>query len=148
MDIVKIQNFDGGTFPQFNTLSDAETQEIREDLRKAFRVSEGSSNLDFLKALDSMATNIDQYQADTENFDLRVTLDDLGISPMEQVLVNWYRYDQIDEMSFQDLAKYFHDIWYPGPDDIDILDRTFSWVLSIRHSGTVKLLLKASSDPV
>lgn len=48
------------------------------------------------------------------------------IKPQTNVYINWYRYDQVDEMAFVDLDKCFADIWYPGPDDIDIFDSEFS----------------------
>jgi len=62
----------------------------------------------------------------------------LGISAEKKVYVNWYRYDNVDEIQFVDLTKYFDDIWYPGLDDIDIFDATFSWILSISHDGAVR----------
>jgi len=76
--------------------------------------------------------------AENEHFDLAAVAKDLGISAEKKVYVNWYRYDNVDEIQFVDLTKYFDDIWYPGPDDIDIFDATFSWILSISHDGAVR----------
>lgn len=40
-------------------------------------------------------------------------------------------------MSINELDKYFYDIWFPIADDIDLFDKSLSWILSIRHDGCI-----------
>jgi hypothetical protein len=76
--------------------------------------------------------------AEDDDFHLQETMVRVGITPQKTVYVNWYRYDEIDEMHFAELAKYFDDIWYPSSDDIDLFDSTFSWLVEIPHYGVVQ----------
>ncbi|EKO31739.1 hypothetical protein LEP1GSC179_0008 [Leptospira santarosai str. MOR084] len=39
-----------------------------------------------------------------------------------------------------DLINNFDDIWYPSVDDIDIIDMSISWILSVSHFGEIKLI--------
>ena len=55
----------------------------------------------------------------------------------ESVLINFCRFDDIDEMKLDDLNKYFYDIWYPVVEDIEIFDRECNWMILISHDGDV-----------
>ena len=61
----------------------------------------------------------------------------LGIKHQSHVFLNWYRFDNIDEIEVDGLNTYFADIWYPSTDDIDLFDNTFKWIVSIRHDGQI-----------
>jgi hypothetical protein len=61
-----------------------------------------------------------------------------GVTSSETIFLNWYRYDDVDEMRLADVTKFFEDIWYPSSDDLDIFDESLRWILSIRHDGEVK----------
>ncbi len=43
-------------------------------------------------------------------------------------------------MKAEDLISTFSDIWYPSSDDLDIIDGTMQWIVSIDHNGTVRAL--------
>ena len=72
-----------------------------------------------------------------ENFDLSAALSSMKIKCPENVFVNWYRYDNIDKFNLLDLTRYFDDIWYPELDDVDIFDDSFTWIVSVAHSGRI-----------
>jgi hypothetical protein len=55
------------------------------------------------------------------------------------VFINWYRFDDIDEMRLPDLAEHFADVWLPMAEDPDIFDSTFTWMLSIAHYNAYTL---------
>jgi hypothetical protein len=63
-----------------------------------------------------------------------------SIQPEKNVFINWYRYDRIEEIGFFDLDKYFGDIWHPGPDEMDVLDSSLSWIISISPEGYIKVV--------
>lgn len=54
-----------------------------------------------------------------------------------KVYINWFRFDNIDQMKFNDFSTYFYDIWFPSVDDIDLFDESYSWIVSIRHDGMI-----------
>lgn len=56
----------------------------------------------------------------------------MNIHP-KSVLINFCRFDDIDEMKLDDLNKYFYDIWYPVAEDIEIFDRECSWMILISY---------------
>lgn len=83
--------------------------------------------------------------AEANDFNLEVLLHRFEIAPASTIYINWYRFDQVDEMRFEDVTRYFDYLWYPGPDDIALFDFTVSWVLSIDHDGRVSSVhVKAS----
>jgi hypothetical protein len=90
--------------------------------------------------LDQRQSFIESENADSDSFDLRRVFEKLQIKPLDEVFINWYRFDQMDSISFDDLAKYFDDIWYPSADDIDIVDSSLEWILQIDHDGYIKVL--------
>jgi len=42
---------------------------------------------------------------------------------------------------FDDLFKFFSDIWYPSLDDIEIFDINLNWIISVRHYGDIYYFL-------
>jgi hypothetical protein len=66
-----------------------------------------------------------------ESFDLASELASEGVDPSRKILVNWHRFDKIDEMNLLDFSRNLEDIWYPRADDIEIFDSSFSWIASI-----------------
>lgn len=47
---------------------------------------------------------------------------------------------------FNDIVKYFSDIWYPSVDDIIIFDDSYKVCMMIRHDGVIYLLNKKTSE--
>ena len=78
--------------------------------------------------------------AEDENFSLKSLLKELDIEVKGKIFINWYRFDNVDEISLDDLSHYFDDLWYPAADAIDVFDNTFGWILSINYSGNISLL--------
>ena len=97
-------------------------------------------------AIDGKGVLLEGSRADDKQFQPANLLSNLKIQPRQNVFINWSRYDVIDEIGFSDLNKYFSDIWYPGPDDIDIFDSSFRWILSISPEGYIKLVKTAEED--
>ena len=77
---------------------------------------------------------------DEEGFNLSDALTRGGVCAAETVYINWNRFDTIDAIALRDLSAFFEFIWYPAVDDIELFDRTCSWMLLIRHYGAVRLL--------
>ena len=75
-----------------------------------------------------------------DQFSVLKLLRDLQLECSESLYLNWYRFDDVDEMKAEDLSRMFDDIWYPGPDDLDLIHAEAHWILSIDHEGFVKFL--------
>lgn len=56
--------------------------------------------------------------------------------------VCWDYFYAIDRFDFNDIVKYFSDIWYPSVDDIIIFDDSYKVCMMIRHDGVIYLLNK------
>ena len=144
MDQVKIDNFNKGNpewdFPRYVTLGNKACSNIRSLLRKRLKLASSSGNLALVNEVNLQSEIFSEVRSDDGNFNLKQTLNSLEIKLPKRILINWYRYDDIDEMRFEDLASYFDDIWYPAVDDIDIFDDELKWILSISYSGEMKIL--------
>ena len=144
MEQTKIENFlrenPGSTFPTFVTLDRQKCKNIRSILSQKLGLGISIDNFDFTNEVAKCSAVCEGVEYDGEKFDLRKTLDSLSIVWPEIVYINWYRFDEIDQMKFVDLAQYFDDIWYPSSDDIEIFDETFCWILSITHFGQLRYL--------
>jgi len=143
MEGFKIEHFNKDNpsikFPKFSALSPKKADKIYQKLS----VKLGKDILPqkiIVKKIFQLGVLIEGINADEDDFVLKKVFDSIGIIPLENVYINWYHFDDIDEIRFSDLDRYFDHIWYPGPDDIDIFDQSFSWILSISHDGSINIL--------
>ena len=129
-------------FPKFNTLNPNNAEKLYKNIyeRMSKGIVGGVTNDTLAKIIDGYGVLLTVFNAKEEGFLLENVFRNIKIFPNEKIYINWYLFDDVDEMRFVDLNNYFYDIWYPGSDDIDIFDSTFSWVLSISHEGYVKYL--------
>lgn len=141
MNHTKRKNFEsahpGVRVPDCYTLSPSESDEIRRRLRERLQIPESSDGLAILQKLVERASLHTKANALDDSFNLSDVMASLGVQPKVQVYVNWYRFDAIDRMAYDDVVQYFDDIWYPSSDDIEVFDSSLSWVLSVSHDGAV-----------
>jgi len=141
VEAFKIENFrdeyPNKEFPWFRPLLEAELIEIRSKMFKLLKVSDGNNLIRLVNKIINEGVFLDNFNAENNKFSLAAVLNCLEITPLQKIFINWYRFDDIDEMYFDSLNDYFDDIWYSGPDDIDIFDKSFSWIISISHDGGV-----------
>jgi len=130
----------GMPFPAVRTLSPAEASEVARRLRTLLNLRPDSGGLQLVCALDEMEETIADVNAEDSDFALDTILGKSAVREAK-VMINWYRFDEIDEVEFDVLVAFFSDFWYPGADDIDVFDASLSWIISVRHDGTVKRLL-------
>jgi hypothetical protein len=139
----KIENFEqehgANSFPAFRSLASEETNQMLTSLKRRLGLPDELNAQDVLQSIDQKSVVVDGVDATEDAFDLRAVLGGLGFSA-GKVFVNWYRFDRIDEFGTEDLCKYFGDIFYPSADDLEILDSSLTWLVSIRHYGAVKAL--------
>jgi hypothetical protein len=137
--IVNFEKTSGGKFPYFRELDPGEAKIVKGELSTKI-ISKFGIDIDTLLArFDRFGEAVNGVNAQSDDFTLKSLFELLSIIPRGRVFINWYRFDDIDEMSLDDFSIYFDDIWYPGSDDIDIFDSTKTWIISISHDGYVKL---------
>lgn len=110
-------------------------QALRARFAQRVGCSQETDNLTLTRRVADGLTRVDGVNAEAEDFILSEAFERLGITPQSRVYVNWYRFDDVDRISLNNLSSYFTDIWYPGTDDIEIFDETCCWILSISHDG-------------
>jgi hypothetical protein len=143
MEDFKIQLFKneyGRVFPWFVRLSAKECSIITEKLLDNYHVINIDMLLDKIDANEGFLFFIESG----DTFQLTEVLNNLSIEPLENIYINWHRFDNIDIVKIQDVNKYFFDIWFPSSDDIDIFDESLSWIISVRHDGNVSYLKSVS----
>jgi len=141
MQTFKIEHFErryGVPFPQFRALSVEACKQVREKLGERVCMPSTTSPIDLVKALDGLQERLPNVTATDPSFDLAKVLPIQDAERGQSVLVNWYRFDEIDEIEAGVLTELFTDVWYPTADDIDIMDIDISWVVSVRYDGVVK----------
>jgi hypothetical protein len=141
MEEFKLINFrrshPGAEPPRLRRLSDEEILQIRATLAAKLGLPAGSDPLALVRRLLEVESVLPDLDAESEQFDVLRALERAGVRPGPSVLLNWYRFDQIDELALIDLEAYFADLWYPSSDDIDIFDESCDWILSVMHDGKV-----------
>ncbi len=144
MDSFKIEYFKnsnpGEGFLQYRSLSAAECEDLRRSLAKQLGLKGTEDTLLLLSRLHERPSMDMGVLQETEPVDILETVRSGGLKCGETVYVNWYRFDDVDEISANDLSRCFHYIWYPSSDDIEIFDKSGSWVLAVDHGGHVRLI--------
>lgn len=128
-------------FPNYFSLDAGAATEIRRELAAKVNSNSQLADLSLVMTIDSLGQLCSGINAQNENFSLSKFLSRAGLNNIGDVFVNWYRYDDIDKFNLYELDKYFDYIWYPDADDIDIFDESLSWIVSISHTGQIKLLI-------
>ncbi len=136
MDSFKIELLekDGKEFPFFLHLTD------EDDLFNIQQILlENFNHLTIDELMEKLYTEniVSDFNASNETeFRLFELFKFLDIAPVN-VFINWGKFENIDEISFNDFGQYFYDLWFPSSDDIDIFDDTYRWIVSIRHDGII-----------
>ena len=135
MDQIKLENFRkeyGFDMPIIRSWSAGECLKIRENLLHKFSLDD----IDEFFKIDKFS-RLDGFNADEENFDIKTAFSELGIATPNEICINFNKFENIDILRFDDLFKFFSDIWYPSLDDIEIFDLNLNWIVSVRHHGGI-----------
>jgi hypothetical protein len=142
MEAFKIENFERehgpGTFIPYRHLSKEEADHLFRSLKRRLGLPDDSDGLRAVKIVRERSTWLKNANAGSEGFDLGRLFEDLKFDVSDTVYLNWYRFDEIDELRTRDLFNTFGDLWYPSSDDLDIFDSSMDWLLSIEHSGALR----------
>ena len=135
MDQIKLENFrkeHGFDMPIIRSLSNDECLKIRENLLHKFSLND----IDEFFKIDKFS-RLDGFNADEAIFDLNTAFSKLDIATPNEICINFNKFESIDILHFDDLSKFFSDIWYPSLDDIEIFDINLSFIISVRHYGAI-----------
>ena len=135
MDQIKLENFCkeyGFEMPIVRSLSNDECLKIRENLLHKFSLDD----IDEFFKIDKF-NKLDGFNAVEANFDIKTAFSELGIATPNEICINFNKFESIDILHFDDLSKFFSDIWYPSLDDIEIFDLNLNWIVSVRHYGGI-----------
>ena len=135
MDQIKLENFIkeyGFKMPIIRGLLPDECLKIRKNLLHKFSLQ----NIDEFFKIDKF-NKFDGFSADEANFDLNALFGKLNIATPNEICINFNKFESIDILHFDDLSKFFSDIWYPSLDDVEIFDLNLSFIISVRHYGAI-----------
>ena len=152
MNPIKIENFKRsqpcGCFPEFRSLTCAECGEFRYRLAEILGIDPVGDGLLVLRRLHERPSIDLGIVPETGLIDVGRLVGSCGLRCGSTVYINWYRFDDIDEMSVVDLSHFFDDIWYPCADDIEIMDESMSWVFVVDHGGRMRFIRLDGVDGV
>lgn len=145
MDPHKILNFEKENyrkFPFIKNLSKLEAHEISIESQRKIMMKYNECSQDLCVFIDKNAIYVEHFDANEikECFDLKLLFNYIDIKYSEYVYINWYKFDDIDQMKFDDFCMFFDYIWYPSSDDIEIFDESLSWIILIHHTGDIKYI--------
>jgi hypothetical protein len=129
-----------GSFIPYRPLDSYAAKELCQRLALSLDLDALTTGREVLQVIRDRGVLVEGVSAENETFDLGQLLAGLRLPLQEKLFLNWYRYDRIDEVGAEDLTAHFSDLWYPSVDDLDIFDRSVSWVLSVSHYGAVQFL--------
>jgi hypothetical protein len=144
MDEYKLKHFarqnPGKRLPIVSSTED-EVAATRTLLLHRLGLPQATDGLSLVQAIASRSVPLEGLDASRPDFALSHVLQgSLAIHPEEELFLNWRRFDHLDRIQAGELARHFDDVWYPGTDDLDILDAQCRLILSIAHHGGVRLL--------
>lgn len=137
MEKFKLDNFRkeyGMEMPVVRTLPSGECRAIRQGILQKMKVD---SLAGFFRKVETEFITVENAGAEDEEIEWHKILGQLGIPVPREVYLNFGNFETIDVMLFKDFCKYFSDVWYPSSDDIELFDRTGTWIISIRHYGAL-----------
>jgi hypothetical protein len=136
MEAYKIDNFrktHTEPFPTYRSPTEAEAAALEEFYLQIFGTTGPT-----LCGLLAVVERVLELDASNEGFDLSKALPRSYARFDAEVAVKWLdTFDTVDIFHFQTLVKYFDDIWYPGTDDIEIIDLDCKWLIAVEHGGYV-----------
>jgi len=92
-----------GHFPWFRTLGSSEARILLARLATKLNVAPDGSFI--VNTILARSHHVPKCCAEAEGFQLKRLFQHLTISPAPRALINWYRYDEVDEMDFEDLPR-------------------------------------------
>ena len=141
MQDYKIANFTklnpSQAFPNFRRVGSDESSQLSSRLAQRLRLPLPVDPLRLARRISSCLTSIPGVDSLSDDFQFSQVLWQLRIPPPEYVFVNWYRFDDVDEIRFADLESHFTDVWYPSSDDIEVFDVSLTWLIAVSHDGSV-----------
>ena len=135
MDQIKLENFRkeyGFEMPIIRSLPAGECLKIRENLLHKFSLDD----IDEFFKIDKF-NRLDGFNANEEKFDLKAAFSELGIATPNEICINFNKFENIDILRFDDLSKFFSDIWYPSLDDIELFDFYLSFIVWVGDCGAI-----------
>ena len=144
MDAFKRENFEklhaGTPFPSVQSLSERECERTREQIAVRLGGSPTDTGSQVVRQIAEESEPVVGVDAQAGDFDLLQLVDGLQLDHSQHALLNWGQFEEVDRVDLRELARFFSDFWYPGSDDLDIIDHSYRWVLSVRHDGVVSVL--------
>lgn len=125
-----------GKFPKYKEVEFDLAVNIRERVATHLGLPVDSSGLAVISKLAERYAEC-EVGKQTESIGMINMMRDNDVAPKSKIYINWYRFDDITEMEFNDLIQFFEYIWYPQVDIIDVFDGTMSWFIQVSESGEV-----------
>ena len=143
MEDFKIELFEkeyNKKFIEFKNLKIHQCVDIKNSLNKIFTNNQNIEN--------NLKLNLKRFDYIDNIDNISDVFNRLNIVSDNKIYINWGNFDDIDYLSYNDLLNYFDDLWFPSSDDIEVFDKTFNWILSIRHDGYISYFINENKSVI
>ena len=126
----------GDDRPRLEALDPAACLALRQHVARRLEMPPSAEPRGLVFGLRARTTWLPGVVATAEDFSLLDLTRHVGIEA-DVVYVNFWHFDDVDKLRLEELSRRFHDIWFEGPDDIEIFDDSHDWYLSVSHDGAI-----------
>jgi hypothetical protein len=145
MEAWKIDNFmktHEEPFPKYRAATRTEQSRLVELFVKLFGTTVPMYE-DWLSNLQQLT----DFNAQADGFDFARALPLSAAGTNSDVAMKWQvNFESTDVIALKDLIDYFDDVWYPGTDDLEVIDLNCKWMIVVDHGGYIYRWAAAASD--
>ncbi len=131
----------GKKFPNFRHLGKAECLSVKNKMASRFFNIELNQD-ELIGAIKKARNFLPAVNINNTEFCFEKIFHNIGLQVPKTIYINWYKFDDIDEISFDSFVELFSYIWYPSSDDIEIFDCNNNWIVGIDHNGFIWYFIK------
>lgn len=125
-------------------LNAGELKALYSDLAGKLGLRPGTAPATILERLESALARVTGAHAEEPGFNPMHALAPALVDPAGELFFTLGDADDVWRMSVSDLGRYFDSVWYPGPDDLILVDPLARWAVGITHNGQVRIWTPSS----
>lgn len=134
-------NNNNKSFPFFEIVTEEGCNIIETSVLKKLHFIDNDhvTPIEILKYIREKSKLLLNINAQSGDFNFEQLINNLLIEKPDYININWNDFENIDRFKFNDFSNYFSDIWYAGPDDIELFPDDISWIICIDAIGDIFL---------
>lgn len=124
--------------PYIKEIENMQKSILKNGIILKFNIKNYRNEFDLMTQISKLMSHFRDEIVYIDDIKLDDILIQLNIASSDKVFLNWDYFQNVDEMYYEDLNRYLLDFWYPGADDLDIIDYNLNWIINIDHNGIIR----------